>query len=331
MNQNPLVAVPPTVEAFPQFTAGNDVDPSITRYLFFPGDIIGTRRKQEMKDLDAIGISVASGGAFKILQNGGDELGSPCLVRTKGFIPRAFITPLEVGAFWTPPEFLPDGYPAFSGVHDENGRGAKNLVGEKKFPGEAIHWILTSSQNDQGMRRGAVELTPLRAVEWKDYITTGLQRLFFSEYPKLPAKLADLEFQIRAIQSNDADAISMRDQMLASCEEFRDWGMSKIAIEHTLVKMGTIGEGWTYTYSDLAQRLMEQLDITPQDQQFATVAKMQEEMARSTMAMMASSQTGTGDTSAVLRKLMESQEMIARTLGAIAEKMNPVPVAPKSK
>lgn len=329
MNQFEMVATPPGfepgyVEEMPRFITGSDIDPEATRYLFFPGDILGVRRKQEMKGLSAIGIS-DNGQPFQILQNGGDEVGSACLVRTKGFLPRAFITPLETGAFWTPPELLPAGYPAFSGVYDPLAKGSKHLVGEKKFPGEAVHWVLSASQNEMGMRRGAVELLPLRGVQWDEYQRSGLQKIFFREYPRLPAKLSELEFQISAAPSQDPDARAIRDQMLMSCEEFREWGISKLAIEHNLVKIGTLADGWTYSYSDLARSLMEQLDITPQDQQFATVAKMQEEMAKSTMAMLQQAQSR--DSSELLAKVVESQAQITQMLGLMFEKFN----APASK
>lgn len=316
-----IVATPPGfepgyVEAMPQFTSGDDINPETTRYLFFPGDIIGIRRKQEMKGLHAIGIT-QDGGPFAILQNGGHEVGSACLVRTKGFLPRAFITPLEVGAFWTPPELLPPGYPAFSGVYDQNGKGAKYLVGEKKYPGEAIHWILSSSQNEQGMRLGAVELTTLRGQKWED--VKDLQKIFFRDYPKLPVKLGDLELQIRAAPSQDPDARMIREQMLFACEEFRDWGLTKLAIEHNLVKIGTLAEGWTYSYSDLARALMEQLDITPQDQQFQSVAKIQEEMARSTAALL--DKANKDSQSEILEKMMQTQNQVVAALALIADKL----------
>lgn len=334
MNNYQIVATPPGfdpgyVESMPQFITGDDINPETTRYLFFPGDILGVRRKQEMRQLHAIGIH-QEGRPFAVLQNGGHEVGSPCLVRTRGFLPRAFISPLETSATWIPPELLRHGEVAFRGVYDPEGKGAKHLLGQKNFPGESIYWILSSSQNEQGMRLGAVELIPLRGQKWED--VQGLQRIFFRDYPKLPVKLSDLEMQIVSAPSQDPDAVKVRDQMLAACEEFRDWGITKLAIEHNLVKLGTLSEGWTYSYSDLARSLMEQLDITPQDQQFQTVAKMQEEMARSTQALI--QQAAGGNQSDVLQKLMENQNQIVTALGMIADKLagpNPAPQNNKQK
>lgn len=314
----------PIFEDFPQFVTGDDINPETVRYLFFPGDVIGNRRRQEMRAVSGVGIGTPDGKPFNVLRNGGYEIGSPCLVRTKGFIPRAYITPLETAAFWIPSELLPTGYPAFSGVAHGNSpmpgqRPAGTLVGEKRFPGDAINWILTSSQNEQGMRLGIVELTALRGANWQDIDSLGLQRLFFPKYPDVSPKLADLEAQIRAVQANDPDARNVQEQMLQACEEFREWGISKIQVEHSLVKMGTLAEGWTYSYSDLARNLMEQLDVTPQDQQFATVARMQEQMAATTQAMM--EKAAGADQSEVIAALLKNQTAITEALSAITEKL----------
>lgn len=320
-----LIATP-IVEEFPNFITGDDINPEATRYIFFPGDVIGTRRRQEMRDVTATGIS-AGNAPLKILQNGGHEVGSPCLLRTRGYIPRALITPLEVAAFWIPPELVPTGFPVFSGVTQTTpGEGAVRrsqnyLVGEKRYPGDAVSWILSSSQNEQGMRLGAVELTPLRGIDFKDVEASGLQRLFFPQYPVVPGKLDAIEKMILSVAVEDPDARMVRDQMLQACNEFREWGVAKIQIEHSLVKMGTLTDGWTYSYSDLARNLMDQLDITPQDQQFGALAKMQEEMARSTMQMMQQQAQG-GNQTEVIAKLLENQAQIASTLAALTDKLS---------
>ena len=306
------------VEPVPVFRESFDVDPTITRYVWFPGNILSVRRLQETKDMVGVGLPLY------ITRAGGDEHGSPCLLRTKGFIPRAFITPVEVAAYWTPSELVAPGTFTYAGLTTDGAGGntqtgfvggAKSvLVGERRTPGEALHNILTASQNDQGMRRGAVELTALRGVEMAE--RDRVQAIFTPSYPELPVTLREIEEVVRGVRPDSALIAQTREEMLASCEEFRQWALTRVATEHALVKLGTVGEGYTYTYSDLGRTLMDQLEITPTDQQFQTVAKMQEQIGQSMLAM---TQANRGaDNTALLEMLAANQAKLTEALAALA-------------
>lgn len=246
------------------FRDSNVIRKNATRYLFFPLDILNPRRKQELK----------------YLARGGEELSTPCSWRHKHFLPRAYFLILEEGATWTPADLLPEGMTDLHrGVEIEGAMWATSLPGIKEYPGEAVDNILSSAYNEGGLRKGIVEITPLVGVSWDDCVDAGWQKLFF---PQAPIILRELEDQIKSVKAktDDADIHLTVDQMLSSCDEARYWGMEKIGIENTLVRLGSKGDH-VYTYSSLAETLMPQLEVTPQDKPFQELAKMQATMGES--------------------------------------------------
>jgi hypothetical protein len=314
------------VEAFPQFLDSSDISPRIERYIFFPGDILGSRRKQEMRELIGLGLTW-DGKPFRVLQNGGEEYQSPSLARTKGFVPRAFITPLEIAAYWVLPELLPEGAQTFRGVVNQvspvigqHVAGPRSsLVGEQILPGHAVQWILSAASNDQGYRRGVVELTSLRGAKWDDGHAEEIQRLYFPTYPELPVVLSRLEDQIRSVvRHQSGDIREIGEQMLNGCDEFRVWGMARLQDEFTLVQTGTTKDGYTYRYSELARGLMEQLEITPQDQQLTQVGRLQEQIGRSVQQL---ADVKGADQSQIIEALLSNQAQIAQALQAIAGRL----------
>jgi hypothetical protein len=225
------------------------------RYLFFPGDVIGSRRKQERADL----------------RHGGEEIGSACLVRTNRFLRRCRITPLERWGDPMPQELMPTGAVPIGLLHQDEMKGQSRTSFEvaplqafQKFPGEEITWILASADNS-GMRKGIVELTPLREMEWNEFSQTGIQQLFFPEYPKLPPTLREIEESIRTVDSRDSHIVQLKNETLASCSQFRLWGTARMDLEDTLIKIGAVG-AWVHTYSELADTLIPQLERGRADQ-----------------------------------------------------------------
>lgn len=282
-------------EDFPQFLDSDDIDKTKERYVFFPGDLITPRRKQETREMQAIGIAI-DGRPFRVTVNGGEDYQHRCLVRTKGIVPRAFITPLEIGANWVPPELVPAGADTFAPMQNDDftvrggvavGTKSKYLVGEKYFPGHAIAWMLSFARNNGGFSRGLVEINQLFGQSFKDGAPMELQRLYFPNYPILPVRLSELQSDIQDVMKAQQGTVREIGQLfLHACDEFRIWGTNFVAVEHGQIKIGTHASGHVYEYSDTAQLLMEQLEITRQDQQFQTVARMQEEQARASTLMM---------------------------------------------
>ncbi len=243
------------------------------RYLFFPGDVIGARRKQEREDL----------------AGGGEEIGSACLVRTKGFLRRCRITPLERWGELMPAELLPEGanvigvQPTGMGSEQAFTSFKSNLFAFPKFPGEEITWIIQSADNG-GIRKGIVELTALQAMEWKDFRQLNLQELFFPDYPNLPKTLREVEGMIRATgERYSSDPIIRRcaQEMLGACSIFRRWATARIEAENLLAQIGTTKDGWTYTYSDLADTLFAQIEMERVDHHLQNQARFQGTLAES--------------------------------------------------
>ncbi len=315
-------------EEFPQFLDSDSVDKKSERYLWFPGDIISPRRKQETREHVGIGLRTGN-GPFRVTLNGGDEWQSPSLLRTKGFVPRAFITPLEMGAVWVPPELIPYGADAYASAQTGGPEvaggvivGGKNryLQGEKVYPGHAASWILSQARNDQGYSKGLIELEHLRGTKWDEGAAGDVQNIYFPDYPTLAPTISEMLAQIsRIARSQSGDILEMGQQMEYACDEYRQWGLNFVANEHNLVKMGSTKEGWTYRYSDTSRLLMAQLEITAEDEQFQTVAKMQEEQGRASIAMMqamASKGAGDDDVKRLLMASIENQNKIMEYLAA---------------
>lgn len=330
------------VEEFPTYLDSDSVDKTLERYVFFPGNLITARRQHECREHVGVGLSW-NGKPFRIVANGGDEYHTPCLTRTKGFVPRGFITPLEVAAHWIPPELLPNGAQAFSAASNVAaapavaggvyvGSKSQYLVGEKVFPGQALSWMLSFARNDQGYSRGLVELEALRGQKWADGTPEELQRLFFPTYPAQPETLSELQRGLDAVTKlQSGDVREMGQVMLNACDEFRDYGLAFLGREHTLVKVGTTANGWTYTYSDTAKLLMAQLEVTAQDQQFQTVAKMQEEQARNVLAIVEAMANKGNDSAKMMEMFLANQERIAAAMEQMARGNAPVPVAEPAK
>lgn len=274
-----------TAEAVNEF---NDFNPVIyadeivrreaTRYLFFPGDVIGARRKQERADLAA----------------GGEEVGSACLVRTKGFLRRCRISPLERWGELMPQELLPEGAVTI-GIQQTGPGGSEqgftsfkqNLYAYPKYPGEEITWILQHADNS-GMKKGIVELTALRAMDWKEYEKLGLQKDFFPEYPKLPVTLREVEEAIQATArraGGNSMLGQMADEMLTGCAMFRRWATARIEAANILVRIGTTKDGWTYTYTDLDETLLPQLEMERVDHHLQNQARFQGTLADSQLKL----------------------------------------------
>lgn len=317
-------------ENFPQFLDSDDIDKTKPRYVFFAGDLITPRRKQETREMEAIALSF-NGQPFRVTANGGEDYQHRCLVRTKGIIPRAFITPLEMAANWVPPELVPPGADTFAPMGNDDfsirggvsvGTKSRYLVGEKYFPGQALAWMLSFARNNGGFSRGLVDVPQLIGEQYENGAARELQALYFPNYPTLPSKLSELQLVIQTIMQRQQGAVREIGQlMLHSCDEFRMWGTNFVATEHGQVKVGTHSSGHVYEYSDTAQLLMEQLEITRQDQQFQAVAKMQEEQSRAQIAMM-EALTQKGDANDDLKKMflasIENQnrivEMLSKTM-----------------
>lgn len=229
-----------------------------TRYLFLSGDVIAPRRKQERKDF----------------ANGGEEVNSPCMWRSRYFLRRGRITPLEYGARWDIAPRTPDGVRPIAVVNHGGNPSIledSTLVGIPAYPGEAIASILDAG--DEGMRMGIVELIPLRGISFADVEAAGYQKLFFPSYPNLPVTLRELVDTIKGVKSVESIVKELQEQMLASCEMFSLYGSQKVEQDHQLMRQPAVG-GHVFGYSPLSETLIPQLEIPRQDQGQRTMAQL---------------------------------------------------------
>lgn len=331
-----VLAVPKVDETMPVFTDDDAVNKSATRYLFFPGDVIAPRRKRELKEMTGFDVEF-NGAKFPLYSVGGEEISSPCLRHTKGVLPRCLIAPLNVAAVWTPPDLIPDGAETFRGFPQPGAKWSEVLPGVKAFPAEQIRSILTWANNDQGQGKGVVEITALRGWAWTDVVAQGVQRFFFPDYPALPATLSGIEALIEAAHGRTkegSDFRSIAEEMISACEQFRLWAMDRIKFEQTLVATGTTKDGWTYRFSDVAEQLMAQLEITKPDEQLLKATQLQTQLNQA-VGTLIEKQAGERHVEVVdvLKQLQDNQVMLAQMFGQIMDKLTqPAPTeAPKNQ
>lgn len=322
-----VLAVPKVDESMPVFADDEVVSKSATRYLFFPGDVIAPRRKRELREMIGFGVEF-DGKAMLLYSVGGEEVNSPCLLRTKGVLPCCLISPLEIAAVWTPPDLIPDGAETFKGFATPGAKWSEVLPGVKAFPGEQIRSILTWANSDQGQGKGIVEITALRGWAWQDVTDQNVQRFFFPDYPALPETLRGIEALVEAAHGRTkegSDFRSIAEEMIAACDQFRIWARERIAFEQTLVATGTTKDGWTYRFSDVAEQLMAQLEITKPDEQLLKATQLQTELNKTVGALIGQQASERNvEVVDVLKQLQENQVMLAQMFGQIMDKLTPV-------
>ena len=260
-----------------QLTNESEVRLEATRYLFFPGNIIPAQRSRERHELG----------------RGGEEIDTPCLRRSERvlkprFLPRAYITPLELWISPMPKELVPQGARVrpVRGQQEQLGAFGQPifrsvpLYGVEALPGEHIVQILHVPAEE---KKGIVEITKLREVEWETGEPRQVQHLFFPEGEivdgavwTLPKTLKALQQRIEAVGTtiNDPDIKDIASEMVTSCEQFREWGGRLLDREHTLLKKGSSHQ-WTYTYSAVGLLLLDQLGVARQDQGMQLLAQTQ--------------------------------------------------------
>jgi len=275
------------------------VNREATRYLFFAGDIITPRRKQERKDL----------------AHGGEESASPCLWRARHFIRRGRITPLEYGPRWDIEPRVPAGTRTIA-VIDHGGNPTilegSALLGIPTYPGEAIFEIIATG--DEGMPMGIVELNSLRGVDYVDVAKENYQHLFFPTYPNLPPTLRELEDTIRKVRSVESVVNEIKSDMLDSCARFRLYGTAKVEREHQLMRKPANEAGYVFGYSQLAETLLPQLEIPRQDQGLQTMAQL---TGKITEAVLNQGATQTGpDYERIFGLIKENQEALVASMTA---------------
>jgi hypothetical protein len=85
-----------------------------------------------------------------------------------------------------------------------------------------------------------------------------------------------VETLIREGMKRDPDPFIKRvgANMMASVEQFREWGKNQLEREHSNLRQGQHPSGLVYTYSPLAETLLEQLEVPRQDQGLKEVADL---------------------------------------------------------
>lgn len=321
-------------DAFTEFNDHAPLQPPVgtirkeeTRYLFNALDIITPKRKRDCRRL----------------QMGGHEVQSYCLTRTRGFIRKGRITPLDMGGEPILEENAPDDSSVFPITNPdtpiaENSRvmiGSQSpLVAIPAYPGVELPIILNGSANTvDGQRFCLVEIRELIGHKYRpEQVAPGvvfdpdiweLQNLIFPKYPEVPVLLSEFRNCIEKVHQSSVgdDALrSICEDMLTSCEIGSIWANERIESEHRLMRQGALASGFAYVYSELAEVLLVQLGLPRQDQELKNIS----ELAKSFQAGQ-----GQIDIGALLTGLSAQNQQFAETLlkGIAAQMQTNQPVA----
>lgn len=230
------------------------------RYIFTAGDYIADERKEELV----------------YLARGGEELlDNPCLLRTHNrFLPRCVITPLELGGQEMPLSLFPgEGVSVRSALRRKDTPQNPNEAGYTGrflqptfyypfYPGECV--LDATGEVRGGSRRGIVELTALRGVEWTSGEAQRMQSAIFPDNWKVPIQLRLVEERIQQAADAHADN-TLRDvcrDMLVSCNQFRRYAQARIDLANSQLAQRQVHQH-VYSYSAMVRLLMRQLEVTP--------------------------------------------------------------------
>lgn len=306
----------------PPFTEFNDhapLQPPVgtvrkeeTRYLFNALDIITPKRKRDCRRLE----------------KGGHEVQSFCLQRTRGFIRKGRVTPLEMSGEAILEENAPDDSSIFPINNPDTplGENARVMIGSQSplvaipaYPGIELPNILNGSANTvDSMRFCLVEIKALTGHRYQPrQVAPGvvfdpdiweLQNLIFPNYPEVPVLLTEFRACIEKAHREavgDNTLQSILEDMLTSCEIGSIWANERIESEHRLMRQGALASGFAYVYSELAEVILPQLGLPRQDQELKTIG----ELAKSFQAGQ-----GQLDIGALLTGLSTQNQQFAETL-----------------
>jgi hypothetical protein len=275
-------------EVFDEFADHSLVQPPVgtirkeeTRYLFNALDVITPKQKRDCRRL----------------VKGGHVVQAFCLTRTRGFIRKGRITPLDLGGEPILEENAPDDSSIFP-IHNPDTPVAENsrimigsqspLVAIPAYPGVELPIILNGSANTlDGQRFCLVEIKELIGHKYRpETVVPGiqydpslweLQTLIFPQWPEVPVLLTEFRNCIEKVhqQSVGDEAIrSICEDMLTSCEIGSIWANERIESEHRLMRQGALASGFAYVYSELAEVLLQQLGLPRQDQELKTISEL---------------------------------------------------------
>lgn len=239
-----------------ELVTGDEIALELTRHLFLAGDLLDPARTRDIG-----------------LKHGGEELPNRCLRRTSGLLPRCEITPLE---FWGEPlplELFPDGVRPYklkgmdtpdvkfnpTGAFDPRLRD-KPLFFMPLFPGELI---VDAMGIASGERRGIVEIEVLRGIEYGS-ADREFQSLFFGPEYRVPIELRLVRDHIEQVGDSvlDPDAKSVANNMLESCDQFREYIEERVSLANTQLDQ-RVAFQHTYRLTPKLRHWMAQLELKP--------------------------------------------------------------------
>lgn len=325
-------AFQPTVRLVDKRTVGRETK----RWLYWGLDVIPPLRKSQLK------------GWYL---HGGEEVGTICLQKHGiGFIPRGLPALLE-----TAPDFMPEeqlrnvGGGIQQGLIVDDASQASGILEIQSripyvlaYPGDARTSVLVKADNHPCGKKGIIELASLIGKEWDECHNedrTGVldivEQAFFGD--GIEPTLRGLEEQIKHGKVSELLSIDvgrLKDEQLESCSFARGWGLAVLSLEHANLKQGTHPAGHVFEYSPLGRLMLSQLEVQPQDQPFAELAKMTGSIAQSVESAMnrphpdqGNGGMSMGDAIELGRRLALAEARVAELEAAAAVKPEPVMLA----
>lgn len=241
------------------------VNRDLTRYVFCIGDHIEPRDKVSLSSIGAY-----MGGTYI---GASDLEGAPTMKRTRHFLMRGFITPLETTAYPKAADHRPQD------LRDETyiTMGGNNIRAYTVYPGDSINFL----QSDRFRSLGIVELSQLVGKDWEtdaEYIS-WLQKTLFPDMEewlsgaKMPVLLSDYEKILRSSYSRieesgaDLDVLVTIDEALESVRLFRNYAMGHIERnrQFMLSLRSNNAQGFYYGWNEKSRLYARQLGVTLED------------------------------------------------------------------
>lgn len=273
----------------------------LTRWAYYPGDRIVAERKQERLEFT----------------EGGEDVGSACMIRTRGFLPKGKITPIEQAFDWWATDHLVDPEKAEVMSQPVPGTNGKlTLAGVPRFPGHEIANLVGRWSNDQGIATGHVEIRGLIGVTFESGEVQKLNALFVPN-GRAARTLRELKEDIErgAGSTKDQGIKDIANEMYTACTRFLNWGTRHVNKANILLTQTAIP--FNYAYTSLDELILDQLEIPRQDRQVQNAAASQHALmeAVTKMAEM-QSQPKTSSLEDIIEALRANPEIFQAAIAA---------------
>lgn len=241
-----------------ELVTGDEVALEATRHIFIGVNLLDPARQRDIN-----------------LPDGGEEIGSRCLRRTGGLLPKCAITPLELWAEWWPLYLFPEGteHLALKLKDVAMSPQERELINTNPlaklgaplygYPYYPAHAIVDALGIATGEKRGVVEIEVLRGTDYGKY-DRELQNLFFPTDFKLPVEVRRTREHIETVAGSvvDSDVHSAATDMIRSVDEGSAYMLEQVSKANSQLDE-RVTHQYVHRLTPKIRSFMAQLEIKP--------------------------------------------------------------------